>query len=93
MQSDGNGGAFIVWRDWRGNGLSGDIYVQRVDGDGVIIAWSDERTGGERDVYAQRIDGNGNILGSSLKNFQLLIMISLRSLVRSRACFLKQVAV
>ncbi|MFT4968629.1 MAG: hypothetical protein ACI9O4_000359 [Chitinophagales bacterium] len=95
LESDGNGGAFIVWRDWRIDGFSGDIYVQRIDAngnalwgldgivicnefsdeaapsittdekDGIIIAWSDERTGLERDVYAQRIDGNGNILWTS----------------------------
>ena len=28
--------------------------------DGVIIAWSDERSGGKRDVFAQRIDADGN---------------------------------
>lgn len=90
MDSDGKGGAFITWKDYR-NGLP-DIYVQRVDSsgnilwtlngsevcvqsadqstpaitsdekDGIIIAWSDWRSGLERDLYAQRIDGNGNLL-------------------------------
>ena len=90
LESDGKGGAFIVWKDWRFDGFLPDIYVQRVDSngyplwtvdgavacdepsdqstpaittdekDGVIIAWSDERSGGKRDVFAQRIDANGN---------------------------------
>ena len=34
---DGNGGAIIVWRDWRNNssGIGTDIYIQRFDQDGV----------------------------------------------------------
>jgi hypothetical protein len=90
MEDDGEGGAFIVWKDYR-NGLP-DIYIQRVDSagnilwtidgvgacthqsdqstpgiisdgeGGVIVAWSDWRSGVERDLYAQRIDGNGNLL-------------------------------
>lgn len=29
---------------------------------GIIVTWSDWRSGIERDIYAQRIDGNGNML-------------------------------
>jgi len=39
LESDGNGGAFVVWRDWRNGGISGDIYVQRLDADGNTL-WS-----------------------------------------------------
>lgn len=37
MESDGNGGVFIVWRDWRNGGGAGDIYVQRLDPDGNTL--------------------------------------------------------
>ncbi len=87
---DGQGGAFIAWKDER-NGLP-DIYVQRINKDGyvlwttdginicddttdqstpnltsdlhggIIVSWSDRRTGVDRDVFAQRIDSNGTIL-------------------------------
>lgn len=90
IESDGNGGAFIMWKDYR-VGVP-DVYVQRVDSngvplwiingvgaciqaadqstpslisdgaDGIIVTWSDWRSGIERDIYAQRIDGNGNLL-------------------------------
>ena len=87
---DGNGGAFITWKDER-NGLP-DIYVQRINKDGyilwtlngisacddtsdqstpnlvtdmqggIIVSWSDRRTGIDRDVFVQRIDSNGTEL-------------------------------
>lgn len=92
LESDGAGGVFMVWRDYRKGTNSSDVYAQRLDSlgfpmwtpngigivtlsadqstpaivsddqDGVIIAWSDWRSGIERDIYAQRVDGNGNIL-------------------------------
>src|SRR5687768_17417340 len=34
MEGDGNGGAFLVWKDYRG-GLP-DIYVQHIDSNGVV---------------------------------------------------------
>lgn len=90
METDGQKGAFIVWKDYR-NGAP-DVYVQHIDSTGtakwttdgapactdpadqstpsvvsdmnggVIVAWSDWRSGIERDLYAQRLDANGNIL-------------------------------
>jgi hypothetical protein len=87
---DGNGGAFITWKDER-NGLP-DIYVQRINKDGyilwtlngisacddtsdqstpnlvtdmqggIIVSWSDRRTGIDRDVFVQRIDSTGSEL-------------------------------
>lgn len=92
LESDGKGGAFVVWKDWRFDGFTPDIYVQRVDSngyslwtvsgavvcdeqsdqstpaittdekDGIIIAWSDQRSGEKRDIFAQRIDASGNKL-------------------------------
>ncbi len=90
IEGDGNGGAFIVWKDYR-TGIP-DIYVQHIDSNGVIqwaldgigactdlydqstpsittdmaggiiVTWSDWRSGLERDIYAQRIDASGNML-------------------------------
>ncbi len=92
LTSDGAGGVFMVWRDYRKGTNSSDIYAQRLDSlgfplwtkngvgvctlsadqstpaiisdgrGGVLIAWSDWRSGIERDLYAQRIDGNGNLM-------------------------------
>ena len=89
MEKAENGGAFIVWKDYR-NGEP-DIFIQKIDSSGyvqwtvdglgactqssdqstpsiisdgsggVIVAWSDWRSGIERDLYAQRIDANGNL--------------------------------
>ncbi|MFC1780447.1 carboxypeptidase regulatory-like domain-containing protein [Patescibacteria group bacterium] len=39
IASDGSGGAFIVWEDWKLNDYS-DIYVQRVDSSG-IVQWAE----------------------------------------------------
>lgn len=90
IDPDGNGGAFMLWKDYR-TGLP-DIYVQHVDSNGVIqwalnglgactqssdqstpsmctdmnggiiVTWSDWRSGIERDIYAQRIDASGTKL-------------------------------
>lgn len=90
IEDDGNGGAFIAWKDYR-TGIP-DIYVQHIDSNGVIlwaldgigactdpydqstpslttdmaggiiVTWSDWRSGLERDIYAQRIDPSGNML-------------------------------
>lgn len=87
MMEDGEGGFFIVWKDYR-NGTP-DIYGQRVDSlgnllwpsngvaicantsdqstpglisdgaGGIIVSWSDWRSGIERDIYAQRVNGDG----------------------------------
>lgn len=92
LTSDGAGGVFMVWRDYRKGTNRSDIYAQRLDSlgypqwqkngvgvctlaadqstpaiisddrGGVLIAWSDWRSGIERDLYAQRLDGNGNIM-------------------------------
>jgi hypothetical protein len=89
--SDGEGGYFVGWKDWRNN-LVPDIFIQRLDSagnilwtsqginvcadpadqstpnlvqdgqGGVIISWSDWRSGVERDIYAQRLDNNGTAL-------------------------------
>ncbi len=93
LTSDSDGGAFVVWRDYRTGTTfeESDIYIQKIDSNGyaewtidglglcilpsnqgtpsvindekggVIVAWTDRRTGGE-DIYAQRIDANGNVL-------------------------------
>jgi hypothetical protein len=90
MMEDGEGGFFIVWKDYR-NGTP-DIYAQRVDSlgnklwaadgvpvcgntsdqstpglisdgvGGIIVSWSDWRSGIERDIYAQRVSGSGQML-------------------------------
>lgn len=93
ITSDSDGGAFVVWRDYRTGTFfeESDIYIQKIDSNGytewtidglglcmlpsnqgtpsvindekggVIVAWTDRRTGGE-DIYAQRIDEFGNVL-------------------------------
>lgn len=90
MAEDGQGGTFIVWKDYR-NGTP-DIFAQHIDANGfalwnpdgapvctqsadqstpgvildgnggIIVSWSDWRSGIERDIYAQRLDANGNPL-------------------------------
>jgi hypothetical protein len=92
ITKDGQGGAFIVWKDTRLGSGNPDIYVQRVNSQGVmlwaingvgactdpfdqstpsivgdmaggiIVTWSDWRSGLERDIFAQRLDANGNLL-------------------------------
>jgi hypothetical protein len=37
LTADHAGGAVIGWRDWRGFGEPGDVYAQRVDGDGEVL--------------------------------------------------------
>jgi hypothetical protein len=88
MAEDGQGGTFIVWKDYRYG--TPDIYAQHIDANGyplwqadgapvctqnadqstpalitdgtggIIVSWSDWRSGIERDIYAQRLDANGN---------------------------------
>lgn len=36
IEPDGNGGAIIVWEDYRNDGLQADIYAQRIDKNGYI---------------------------------------------------------
>lgn len=55
---------------WASNGLGACIQAAdqstpsfiKDDRGGIIVTWSDWRSGIERDLYAQRIDGNGNLL-------------------------------
>jgi hypothetical protein len=84
---DDEGGAFLVWKDYR-NGTP-DIFAQHIDSNGVvlwqidgapvctqtadqstpglisdgaggiIVSWSDWRSGIERDIYAQRLNALG----------------------------------
>ena len=48
--SDGNGGAIIVWCDKR-NGYQGDVYGQRVDGDGQLLWAADGKILGKAPNY------------------------------------------
>jgi Secretion system C-terminal sorting domain len=87
MMEDDQGGAFLVWKDYR-NGTP-DIFAQHIDSNGVclwqvdgapvctqsadqstpglisdgaggiIVSWSDWRSGIERDIYAQRLNPQG----------------------------------
>jgi len=86
---DGNGGAYIAWKDARNGTANPDIYMQHInavgvaqwewngrvicddlmdqstpnlctDGKGgVIVSWSDMRSGVARDVFAQRLRSDG----------------------------------
>jgi hypothetical protein len=70
--SDGSGGVFVVWTDYRNGGppVGGDIYVQRVSGDGDLAAgWpadglavsTADSTQGDPHITA---DGSGGVIVS-----------------------------
>ena len=72
MTSDGNGGAFISWTDYRNGGTFGyeDIYVQHVDSNGNTL-WGDDNNGlpattetGSQHSPSVRADQNGGVFVS-----------------------------
>jgi len=60
---DGNGGAYIIWRDYRDENYYGDIYGQHIDSDGNRL-WNLDgvplsNESGEQSSHNLCIDGNG----------------------------------
>ena len=60
---DGNGGAYIIWRDYRDENYYGDIYAQHIDTDGNILWDTDgvplSNQSGEQSSHNLCIDGTG----------------------------------
>ena len=63
LVSDGSGGAYIIWRDYRDENYYGDIYAQHIDSDGIRL-WDADGVPlsvetGEQSSHNLCIDGNG----------------------------------
>ena len=63
LVSDNNGGAYIIWRDYRTENYYGDIYAQHIDSDGNRLWDLDgvplSNQTGEQSSHNLCIDGNG----------------------------------
>ena len=60
---DGNGGAYIIWRDYRDENYYGDIYAQHIDSNGNRL-WAPDgvalsNQSGEQSSHNLCVDGNG----------------------------------